>query len=184
LVTPLVNPHEIGATLAGTSSLTADVTIPPFEMRAEATVLPANWPAERDRALRRIEEMLPLLERLLPVAAEVEAAYRDRAGIGGNRPPELIEPPLEVATVRLAIDAANVFRAELSAPQPRFDVIRVCNGAFKAAIKLIVIGLRLLAEGFVRRVGAQIADEVLPVLQPIAHELIGQAETWLRALGL
>ncbi len=155
------------------------------------TVLPRDWPAERDQALRRLDEILPVFEKtILPYAAEIEADYRKRAGIGGNRPPpsEAIEPPLEVATVRVWIDNANVYRTQLSNPQPSFEAIRASIGALKIATKLIGAGLAMLAasvvQGAGRDIGRHIIEEVWPSLEPTVHDLIVQAEGWLRTLGL
>jgi hypothetical protein len=86
--------------------------------------------------------------------------------------------------VSTAINAANVYRTELSAAQPRFDVIRVCSGALKLATKAIIGGLKLLAAGLVAGVGKHVADEVWPVVEPAVYDLVVQAEGWLRILGL
>lgn len=205
VITPLGDSDQAGATPANTlaplhqvvastggalenlgsvtsaGALKAEATV---QAHAEATVLPGNWPAQRDRVLRRLDEILPLLEKILPVAAEVEAAYRERAGIGGNYPPEAVGPPLDVETVTTAIDAANVYRTELSSPQARIEVIRLCSRVLKITGKLIVAGLAALALGFVGTTGKHIADEVWPVLQPAVHDLVVQTESWLRTLGL
>jgi hypothetical protein len=183
VVTTMVNPEEPKAGLFGTAGVQARATVQ-TQMRAQLTVTPGDWAAERDQALRRVNEILPILERILPVAAEAETAYRERLGMGGNYPPEPIGPSLDVATVRLAIDAANVYRTELSSAQPRFEVIRVCAGALKLATKAIIGGLKVLACGLLAGTGKHIADEAWPILEPAVHDLVGQTEIWLRTLGL
>jgi hypothetical protein len=78
----------------------------------------------------RLDAIDRMLQEIAPFVEAVAALYREHSRMGHNNPPEDIEVmPLDAEGVQLAIVAANLARAEITAEHPRFDVIRVCARA-------------------------------------------------------
>jgi hypothetical protein len=131
--TPL--PIRAEVALTGTSSLQATATV---------AVTRAISASERDEILRRLDATMPALQQLLPFIEAIEAVQR--VSIGGNYPPEPIDPvPFSSAQIRETLVADRALRGQLSSNQPSFDAIHLCGLALKRAAELIDATLPWLA---------------------------------------
>jgi hypothetical protein len=131
------------------------------------TVTLAITPAQR----RDLQEQLGGISTLLEqIAAELEASRRER-GLGDNAGPSL----LAIEDVRLGVDAANVFRTELSAERPRLAVIRLCQAALRVLVEKITSSLPDLKNGFVIGTGSVLANQ----LWHHAHDVVTKVESLL-----
>jgi len=100
---------------------------------ASGVVLPRDWPAQRDEMHERLSTVESLLRDILPAVRAIEAAQRNRHGLGGNNPPEPIDgiPTDTAAVLEFGIDTSNVFRARLSDPLPDFWLLHYFGRALE-----------------------------------------------------
>ena len=126
-----------------------------------------------DREVLRFQlgEIRDRLERLSPMVGELETAVRQYPGRFHNA-----GPPLAVQDVSLGIDAANVFRTELSVDRPRQPVMRLCFAPLQAIIDKLAPYLPDLKKGFVQGSGFALAKEFWQLL----HELVAKIEVLLQ----
>jgi hypothetical protein len=163
-VTPLTGVQAIGA--VGSFGVTVTNPAPTLTIS----------PGDREAARLRLDTIEAALTRVIPFAEELEAARREHGGMGHNKPPD----GLTVEDVRVGIDAANVFRTQISGPHdPRRDIVRICGAALRWVVEKIGAELHHLGKGFFMTTGGFVATEVWPGLQPAVHDLVALIQSWL-----
>jgi hypothetical protein len=125
----------------------------------DATVLSA-WASVRPEVMAKLEAIEAGLRAIAPVIQSFDTAYRERARIGHNNPPEDIDfLPIGLAEVELGIVAATVARTEISTEHPRPDIMGLCG--------LVLRWTGELLSACVKWVGAK-ADKFVDALIPLA----------------
>ncbi len=169
------------------------------------TLLPPNWPTERATVLSLVDTIESALQQIAPILRALEATSHPRGEIGGNFPPEPIDPvPFGADQLNETLVADRTLRIALSVETPSFrtfdGTIRLCGLVFRRSTR--ALGELL---GWLGRKGDIFLDECLKsagsatgkalVGGVVAYELLARAnmtiaegvvhiERWLHALHL
>jgi hypothetical protein len=113
----------------------------------------------RAEIIPRLDAIEAGLRAIAPIIESFEAAYRERARIGDNHPPEDIDIlPIDLAELELGIVATNLARTEINAEQPRSDVMRLCGLVLRRTEWLLVACARWLGTK-----GDKFVDALIPL---------------------
>jgi hypothetical protein len=113
----------------------------------------------RAEIIPRLDAIEAGLRAIAPIIESFEAAYRERARIGDNHPPEDIDIlPIDLAELELGIVATNLARTEINAEQPRSDVMRLCGLVLRRTEWLLVACAKWLGAK-----GDKFVDALIPL---------------------
>ena len=160
--------------------------------------LPPNWEEFSASALAHMERVAASLKALEPFAGELDAILIDEVeestpGPGHNNPPK--ELGTSADTIRLGIDAANVFRSTVASNDPDFKIVAFCHdalvvvGKWAARVaerlkKLKKVGQAALVVGGIAGVAFVTAEAeiIAPHLNKLIEETCGVKIPWLEPM--